>query len=148
MTDRKVLDLDQLMGLDRPIIVRLHGAEYELKRPDAFGPLEIQRFQRTERLYNALVMGYQGGGADFEKTHTPEEAERQAADWLGKAGELMGSLIAMLCPELGQLGLGLAQQVKIIEFYHEQVDNAGEKKVEPPPTGGTSTAGSPPPPIT
>lgn len=136
MTERKVLDLDQLMGLDRPIIVRLHGAEYELKRPDAFGPLEIQRFQRTERVYNLLLQGWQGG-----KDANPDEA--QAQDWLGKAEELLTGLIEMLCPDLAKAGLGLAGMVRVIEHYHEQVDT-GEKKAEPPPTGGTSTAGSPP----
>lgn len=135
MTERKVLDLDQLMGLDRPIIVRLHGAEYELKRPEAFGPLEIQRFQRTERIYNAILNGYEGG-----KEANPDEA--QAQEWLGKASELLGGLIEMLCPELAKAGLGLAGMVRVIEHYHAQVDNTAEKKAEPPPTGETSIVGS------
>jgi len=138
---RQVLNLDDLMGQSCPIVVTLGGMEYELRPMEAFGPVEAQKFQTIQRLYNGVLHGIGAGAEEYAKGHTAEEAEKHEADWFVSANTMITKLLALLNPELAEMGLTWAAMMKVLTFYQEQsIAQAPEKKAEAPQTGAPSTA--------
>lgn len=128
MSDAKkaVLNLDEFFGQTEPVKVRWNKAEYELKRPEAMGPVELVKFSKLHQRITAL------NGVREELTET-EARELRA---------LAADMLTTICPELGNAGLPFMAQMRVVTFYAEQIQG-DEKKVtapETPPPAATHLA--------
>ena len=113
--ERKVHDLDELFGKAKPIIVKWEGKEYRLRRPDSFGPKELNRFQHLQEQSYELQDASDGEMSD-------EQADELA--------DITHRSIEMLNEKLAER-LSFVQKVNVLLFYAEQVQEElpeGEKK--------------------
>lgn len=126
-----VLNLDELYGLARPITVIQGGREYELQRPEAFGPVAMLRLDRLQQSIARLRT------ADGDP-----EAQAQELD------DLTTDLLAMLNPDLAAAGLSYLQRRQVIAFWdtklreERQAAEGQDPKAAAPRTGAKSTRSS------
>lgn len=131
----KTLNLDTLHGRQPDdIVVRVGGVDHRLRHPDEFGPLELAKFERAQKMYAVLAMA----------NDNLEEGETQALSTLAEGmDKTLDALIGIVCPEL--LTLSFRQKLEVLAFYVDQVkpdDSADSKKAGAPTeeqTGETST---------
>ena len=117
----QVLNLDQLLGENSPIQVRLRGVAYELRAPHAFGAREHVRFERLQRQLIAYETAEATSDVDDETT----------LDASAKMIEtVIDKLLAMLNADLLNAGLTFPQKSSALKFYMHQVEAqmAPEKK--------------------
>lgn len=121
MSDGKVLNLDELFGEDRPVMVRWREREYPLLRFTAMGVKQVLKFQRLRR--DAV-----------REQLLADESEEAAA----KVEALFDAMLAMIGPELPLNELPYVLKPSILAFYFEQLE---EKKTNArsPMTGEKST---------
>ncbi len=113
--ERKVHDLDELFGQAQPIVVKWEGKEYQLRRPDSFGPKELNQFQHLQEKSAELQSAKEGGMSD-EQADQLEELTHQSIEMLNE------KLVEKL---------SFIQKVNVLAFYAEQVREElpeGEKK--------------------
>jgi hypothetical protein len=123
----KVLSLDELFGKEEPIEITYKSRTYQMKVPSAMGPAEMLALGEAKRHYEALLSRTRGKG---EEEITPEQAE--------EISRLASRMIEILAPELAQQGLTFGMQVKVLEFYSEEMQ-PNLPKAEEKQTGETST---------
>ena len=125
----RVLNLDELFGVSRPTFVILEGERYELSRPEAFGPKEIQRLGALQRRLTEL----------HDLRDDRELTERQDRELRETAAEEL----RLLCPALAAKRPTFLQTLAVIQFYNQEIAGAEEgddpKKAESLPTGEKST---------
>ena len=110
-----VLNLDDFFGVSKPIVVTWQGKRYELKRPEAMGPVEFMKFSKLHQRVTAL------NSVREELTET-EARELRA---------LAADMLTTICPELGAAGLRFMAQMRVIIFYAEKIEG-DEKKMNAP----------------
>jgi hypothetical protein len=126
--DGKKLNLDELFGLARPVIVEWKGKEYELPRPEAFSAKAWSGFTALQEKIGLLqVLG--------EKL-TDAQAEELDA--------ITSDCIRYLSPKLADQELPFMLKVQVIQFYGEQISPAEPDAKNAPgsQTGEASSAGS------
>ena len=135
MTDRRVLNLDEMFGLARPIQVVWQERTYDLKTPEAFGPKDMQTLERLQARYQPLAA----------KMQRNEDALTEAED--KEIREIAAEEIRLLCPSLARLKLQFMQQFAVLAFYFQELELRRQadaaKKAEMTgslPTGATSTS--------
>lgn len=123
MSDGKVLNLDELFGEDRPVVVRWREREYALLRFTAMGVKQVLKFQRLRR--DAV-----------REQLLADESEEAAA----KVEALFDAMLAMIGPELPLNELPYVLKPSILAFYFEQLEEkktnarspmTGEKSIQP-----------------
>ncbi len=125
---RAVLNLEELFGTDRPIVVRWQGAEYTLKRPEAMVPEDYARLSKLQATADRLRV-------------SSEVTEAVAATM----GATVAQMMAMISPELAALNLPFMAQVRVLDFYAQQIapspGGVSDPKADRPPnsTGGASS---------
>lgn len=136
MTD-KILNLDELFGVARPIVAVLEGRRYYLRRPEAFGPRDIQRLEFMRSRISELQR-LQAQIADGRELTDAEDEELR---------DLTARQIRLICPELAKANLPFLQQVLVLQHYFAAIQEEQQaKKVETAPSasiGDGSTPGSP-----
>ena len=98
------LNLDELFGTGKPIVVELGGVKYQLSRPEAFTARQYQQFAKFWEEFNPT---------SFSKAEDPEQIEA-----------VMDSILEMLNPALAKK-LTFAMKVKVLDFYGNEVSTAG-----------------------
>lgn len=117
MSDRieeQVLDLDELYGVAKPLIVTWGGERYALKRPEGMGPEELTELQRMQREYNRLNQRKATLGSPAAPT---SKQEYDAKKLMRDIDKMVTQIIAVFSPELGKAGLPFGARVKILQFY-------------------------------
>jgi hypothetical protein len=122
---KAVLNLEELFGVDQPIVVRWQGAEYALKRPEAMAPEDYVRLSRLQ----ATAAGIR---------QAAEVTEADAATLLATVDQMM----IMIAPELAALQLPFMAKVRVLEFYIQQIAPTNAPKVGAPQIS-TGEASSP-----
>lgn len=112
MSERKPLNLDELYGTARPVIVVWQEKRYELRRPEAMTPVEYSRWTKLQAKTSKLIID------------NVDEMGEQQAEELAEAVQLALNLVS---PELAALDLPFAAQVKVLEFYSEEITRTEEK---------------------
>jgi len=101
MTDEsRTLDLDELLGLARPVKVRWKGQEYGLRDIESMDPTDYVRWLQLEKQINL------DSGADG--------IDEAGAQNMIQATE---AALALISPELAKLGLTFLQQMTVLKFY-------------------------------
>lgn len=111
-----VLNLDDFFGVSKPIVVNWQGKRYELKRPEAMGPVEFMRFQK---LYDRMQKLSQVMGELSE----------------GEANELrlmVADMLKLIAPDILAAELPFLAQFKVLEFYNLQVNEAAAAEAADP----------------
>ena len=121
----RVLDLDELFGMARPIVVRWKGRDYPLRRPTALSPEEIVRNERLRVRW-----------ADLQERISDGEALQTSSGLAGEIEEVTLEMIAILCPALAKAGVPFVAQVQVLQYYANEVvpevaPDDSEKKVFP-----------------
>ena len=96
MSDGKVLNLDELFGEDRPVVVRWQGREYALLRLAAFSPKEIREFEAMQ----GQAVKLQDAKADNEQVMA-----------------LFDRMLLTLCKELPVAEMPFMAKTRVITFY-------------------------------
>ena len=116
MSDKRVLNLDELFGQAQPLVVELKGKEFELRRPESFSPDEYFHMIKLQEKITAT---------DSSKKGNEEEEARLVEN-------AMDEIMKMLNPGLADLKLFFAQKYKVLQWYSEQTSeadaNAGDEK--------------------
>jgi hypothetical protein len=102
--EHKALDLDELFGQARAVMVKWQGKEYELIRLEALGPKAIMRFQSMQKKANELR------SASMLKKQLTDE---QSAD----IESLFDEMLTMLCQKFPVKTVPFAAKTKALEFY-------------------------------
>jgi len=119
MDTTSVLNLDELFGQTKPIKVRWQGVEYELRRPENLGPVEIARNEKLGKRHETLTKRVgERGFANNEAAQT-------------ELGKVLNELISILCPELAKAKLPFAAQLKVLDFYDAEVIATSPKQKMP-----------------
>jgi hypothetical protein len=121
----RVLDLDELFGMARPIVVVWKTRKYQLRRPTALSPDEIVRNERLRVRW-----------AELQDRITDGEALETSSDMAGEIEEVTKDMISILCPELAKVDLPFVMQVQVLQYYANEVAPEAapvdsEKKVFP-----------------
>lgn len=103
--EQHVLKLDELFGIARPIKVEWQGSTYDLMRPEAFTPVQYQKFVS---LYNTFV-----NGRFDEKTD------------LAVLDGIMDQIFDIINPQLLMIGLTFTMKAKVLEFYGTEINGRG-----------------------
>ncbi len=125
---KAVLNLDELFGQAQPIKVKWQGKDYELRNPEAMGPVEYAQFSKLQTRVNALQVG------------AGEMDEEQA----GNMEQLVINMLAMLNSDLGKVPMPFVARMRALEFYSQQLGfedaSSAEKKAgEAEPQAGTTS---------
>lgn len=116
--ERKHLNLDEFFGLDNPVIVTWKKETFELRRPASFDPPELHKWDELRKKVNKL------------REVEGELSENQSV----QLGEYVAESIEMICSELSDQHVPFWGQVKILQFYNEEVtervDVEAKKKAE------------------
>lgn len=119
MSDQKVLNLDELFGQDRPVVVMWQGKRHEFMRMAAIGPREALRFEK--------MMG---------RAQQLSQVSDPSADESAEIEGIYDEMIGTLCPDFPIQDLKFLQKLFVVDFYVE--NSQGElKKV----AGGLKTIG-------
>ena len=123
---KRVLNLDEMFGQDRPVKVLWGGREYELLRLEAFSPRQIH------------ALGKLQGEAARLGANAPKGADAPDVD--AEIGALFDEMLAVLCKELPLSTMPFLAKTRIITFYIEETQGkkALEEALMKPPIGATS----------
>lgn len=103
MSDKKILDLDELFGQARAVKVKWGGQEYELARMEAFDPKQVAKVQALQRKAFTLQVS--------------EDPSEEQADELGK---IIDMILSTLCPSLPLTEITFVMKLRIVEFYIQE----------------------------
>lgn len=112
MSERKPLNLDELFGLNKPVIVVWQEKRYELRRPEAMTPVEYSRWTKLQAKTGKLIID-----------DTDEMSEQQGQE----LNEAVNITLSLVSPELAKAKLPFAAQVKVLQFYSEEIAKTEEK---------------------
>ena len=147
----KVLKLDDLFGLSRPVVVERLGKRYEMVRPDGLTVKQNLEWQKTAKKMLQLY-----GPAAIKTTKKSDELE--------ELSESMDACLKMLCPSIltedkplsfaekirkkfhpedfvERRPFSFAEKMKVLEFYSNEVfsesssGKSGRKRHSPNQTG-------------
>jgi len=110
MSDKCVLNLDELFGQAQPLLVELEGKEFELRRPESFSPEEY--FHMT-KLQDKI-------------THTDSTKKVDEEKQARLVENAMDDILRMINPSLAEKKLFFSQKYKILEWYSKQTNDAVE----------------------
>lgn len=110
-----VLNLDELFGQARAVIVRWQGRDYELLRIEGISPRQATQF-------NKLYL--QAGGLQKALAGNGDVDEEQAVE----IDELFSKMIRILCADFPVGETPFLAKMRIIQFYMEQTQ--GKKAME------------------
>jgi hypothetical protein len=123
MTEPEILNLDALLGHERPVKVILAEREYRLLQSSAFGPRQIVRITALRRRINELI-----------NRDDLKEAQEKELD------QILNEFLTLLCPDLPVAGLAFSLKLRIMNFYtQETIKNALATALRK--IGATSPAG-------
>ena len=122
--DKRVLNLDEVFGQDRPVKVVWKGREYELLRLEAFSPREIQKFASMQ--------------ASAQKLSGMSDQQSPEAD--AEISALFDEILSALCKDLPLGDMPFLAKTRIITFYIEETQGkkALEEALMNQPIGATS----------
>lgn len=106
MSERKPLNLDELYGTARPVIVVWGGKRYELHRPEALTPVEYSRWMKLQKKLGMM-----------EAFEAEEMSEEQAKE----LSEAIAMVLSLFSPELAAVKLPFAAQVRVLQHYTAEV---------------------------
>lgn len=122
MSERKPLNLDELYGTARPVIVVWQGKRYELRRPEAMTPVEYSRWTKLQAKTGKLII---------------DDADEMSEEQGQELNEAIKITLSLLSPELAEAGLTFAAQVKVLEFYTGEITRTEEKDAKDSPKNST-----------
>lgn len=122
--EKKVLNLDEVFGQDRPIKVVWKGDEYALHRFTALSVAEVLKFQKMRREAARLQI----------MDEITDERSRAIED-------LFNAMLAMIGPELPLAEIPYVMKPSILAFYFGQLDE--KKRVNPARRRTTGEKSSP-----
>lgn len=105
MSEHGILNLDELFGIDRPIVVNWKEKRYELRRPDGLTPPEYVRWQKVQ----GQIAGLQAAKGDL----TDKEADLLE--------EVVDKAITLLNVDLIKAGLSFPAKVRVLQFYTDEI---------------------------
>ena len=114
MNETKVLNLDEMFGEDRPVVVKWHGESYNLLRLEAFSPREINRFQSMQK--------------DASELQRLKNANKDDKGIDKKIEDLFDKMLSTLCAKLPLKDIPFLGKTRIITFYIEETQ--GKKALE------------------
>lgn len=109
---KKSLSLDEMLGLGDQIVVVWKEKEFMLKHPSSFTPLELQRWEKLKKTATTM-----------------EKLEDDLTDV--QAQELQDSVqaaVGLLNEKIIGEDVSFYGQVKILEFYTEQIVGSGPEE--------------------
>jgi hypothetical protein len=123
----KKLNLDEIFGVDRPILIELKGVQYPLLRPESMPAERILRWERMEE-----------GMRQISKSEIDDETKA------AKLEAVIVDLLEMVCgtPKLPVHEMSFLMKTTVLEFYTSEigaVKNAPAPQPENLPTGETSS---------
>lgn len=121
--DNKVLNLDEMFGEDRPVVVKWHGKSYNLLRLDAFSPREINRFQSMQK--------------DASELQRLKNANKEDKSIDKKIEDLFDKMLSTLCVKLPLKEIPFLGKTRIITFYIEETQGKKALEVALAPIGAT-----------
>jgi hypothetical protein len=109
------LDLDQLLGEARPIVIIYQSKEYRLSRPESLTPKRAADLWRAKR-----------GMDEFRKAGILDDGgkvdeKKMTAKWEQRMMQFIGEAIKIVSPELAALDLPLPKLLAVFEFYSKEV---------------------------
>jgi hypothetical protein len=118
----RVLNLDELYGTSRPVIVVWQGKRYQLRRPEAMGPIEVQgfialqtRYQETEARRERFIAGLKPGEEPTQKQKYDDEKLAR------EISQLLLDVLRQLSAELADAGLPFPAQLAVLKFWQDEV---------------------------
>ena len=123
MDENKVLNLDEMFGEDRPVVVKWKTGEYELHRFTALSVTNVLKFQKMRR--------------DVMRLQVLDEVTEKDA---GTIESLFNAMLKMIGPDLPLDEIPYVMKLTILAFYFEQID---EKKRTIPAKKTTGVRSSP-----
>lgn len=131
--EKRVLNLDEVFGQDRPVKVIWNQREYELLRLEAFSPKEIQKFSALQARAQKLSATPSQHPPNAESANLGEEQEREIS-------ALFDEMLRALCSELPLDSMPFLAKTRIITFYIEETQGkkALEEALMKQPIGATS----------
>lgn len=124
--DNKVLNLDEMFGEDRPVVVKWHGESYNLLRLEAFSPREINRFQSMQK--------------DASELQRLKNANKDDKSIDKKIEDLFDKMLSTLCVKLPLKEIPFLGKTRIITFYIEETQGKKALEVALAPIGATPSA--------
>jgi len=97
---QSVLDLDELFGQDRPVVVMWDEKRYEFMRMAAIGPREALKFD-----------GMLEKSAELRSATNPTDKQ------LDEINDMLGKMISVLSKDFPIKEIGFMHRLKVIEFY-------------------------------
>ena len=130
MTKRRkknTLNLDELFGQAKDLVVIWEGARHMMRHPTAMGPKDLNLLQRLQDLQ-----------VDVSEDMKDEAKEDEAAEELIK---VIDKIIGMIAPTLDALGLPIFAKMRIMTFYQKEIEAENPKAAAgvAKQTGETST---------
>jgi hypothetical protein len=109
---RKALNLDELFGQAKSVIVIHDGCEYEFMRVEALGPRQAVQLQQMRKKAQVL----QTIGDELTKKQSQE------------IDDVLSQMITMLCPTFPVKDVTFIMKMRIVTFYIEETE--GKKALE------------------
>lgn len=118
----KALNLDELFGQARPVVVVWEGRKYALTRLEGLTPVEYARWTKLQRRMAPLF-----GGGDVDVNDMTEEQATELS-------EAVTTALSLFNADLAKAPLPFAAKVRVLQFYVEEVFESQEAGT-PNPTG-------------
>jgi hypothetical protein len=120
----KSLNLDELFGTARPIVVVFQGKRYELRRPEAMNPVEFNQWMKLQ------------GRVQLPGANTDEIARNWSEETSREVEALIDDVLTLLNPEFAKLPeLNFMMKTQVLEFYTREAFPeqlaAAEKQLSP-----------------
>lgn len=113
---KRSLDLDEILGQSKTLVVKWQGREYELIQMDGITPKKSLAFQKMMAKVHKLQAPQED--ADI----SPEEEER-----LGNELErLVNQSLLLICSDLPVEDIPFGRRMQILTFYYREIQ---EKKI-------------------
>lgn len=106
MSERKPLNLDELYGTARPVIVVWQEKRYELRRPEGMTPVEYSRWTKLQAKTSKLII---------------DDADEMSEEQAHELEEAIHMTLSLVSPELAEAGLTFAAQVRVLQFYTDEI---------------------------
>lgn len=105
--NRRTLNLDDLFGVAREIVITINKKDYKLKQPESFDPTDWVKLQK--------LMKEAGGLEGLEEEDFTEDTSQQLE-------RLYVKMIEFLSPSLAKVKMAFAARVRIVLFYTAQIE--------------------------
>jgi hypothetical protein len=109
---KRTLNLDELFGAAKDLIVLWGDRQHTLRHPTSMGPADVMKLQQLQAAHAAL---------------TAEDGEALEG--------VVSEIIAMIAPTLASQNLPFFAKMRILTFYEEEL------KAEAPPASPKAAAG-------